>query len=101
MENEKVGFVYIMTNKRNTVLYTGMTNNLVRRIKEHKEKLMKGFTPTYNIHKLVYFEVHERVEDAIIREKKIKGGSREDKINLIKKMNPELKDLSDKLNFNW
>ncbi len=60
-----------------------------------------GFTSTYKINKLVYYEVHQKIEDAIIREKKIKGGSRQDKINLIKKINPGFSDLSKRLNFDW
>ena len=62
-------YIYIMTNKKNTVLYTGVTNNLRRRVYEHKEKLVKGFTKKYNITKLVYCEVFDRIEDAIMREK--------------------------------
>ena len=86
-------YVYIMTNKNNTVLYTGVTNDLVRRIYEHKEKLVPGFTKKYNITKLVYYEVCEDVEQAISREKKIKGGSRAKKIVLINGMNKQWKDL--------
>ena len=69
-------YIYIMTNKLNTVLYTGVTNDLKRRIYEHKEKLVKGFTKKYNVTKLVYYEVYDDVDDAISREKRIKGGSR-------------------------
>lgn len=90
-------FVYIMTNKYNTVLYTGVTNNLHRRIYEHKLKLVKGFTRKYNIEKLVYYEVHENVYSAISREKQIKGGSRERKIRLIDSFNKEWKDLYDEI----
>ena len=88
-------YVYIMTNKNNTVLYTGVTNDLIRRVYEHKNKMIKGFTAKYNINKLVYFEHMTDVESAIMREKQIKGGSRTKKIALIKKMNPEWKDLSE------
>ncbi len=70
-----------MTNRKNTVLYTGVTNNLRRRVYEHKEKLVKGFTKKYNITKLVYCKVFDRIEDAIMREKQIKGGSRQKKID--------------------
>lgn len=87
-------YVYILTNDRNTVLYTGVTNNLERRITQHKRKLIKGFTAKYNVHKLVYFEKFESIYDAIEREKQIKGGSRKDKERLISKNNPEYKDLS-------
>lgn len=86
-------FVYIMTNKNNTVLYTGVTNNLVKRVYEHKEKLIEGFTSRYNVNKLVYFEETGNIEDAIKREKQIKAGSRQKKIDLINSMNPEWKDL--------
>jgi putative endonuclease len=82
-----------MTNRKNTVLYTGVTNNLRRRVYEHKEKLVKGFTKKYNITKLVYCEVFDRIEDAIMREKQIKGGSRQKKIDLINSMNKDWRDL--------
>ena len=87
---EKVGkqyFVYIMTNKNDAVLYTGITNNLKRRVYEHKEKLIGGFTKRYNINKLVYYEMFEEISLAISREKQIKGGSRLKKIELIKRIN--------------
>lgn len=86
-------YVYIMTNKRNTVLYTGMTNDLKRRVYEHKEKLVDGFTKKYNITKLVYYEVLEDPENAIFREKQIKAGSRQKKIDLINNKNREWLDL--------
>lgn len=82
-----------MTNNANTVIYTGVTNNLQKRIFEHKEKLVEGFTKKYNIVKLVYFEQFDDIKNAIEREKQIKGGSRKKKINLIKSINPEFKDL--------
>ena len=69
-------YVYIMTNKHNTVLYTGMTNDLIRRVYVHKNKILKGFTAKYNINKSVYYEHTKDVESAIMREKQIKGGSR-------------------------
>lgn len=86
-----------MTNIWNTVLYTGVTNDLQRRIYEHKEKLVDGFTKKYNITKLVYYEVFQNAESAIIREKQIKGGSRAKKNELISSMNKEWKDLYDEL----
>lgn len=86
-------FVYIMTNKRNTVLYTGVTNDLGRRIFEHKEKELPGFTKRYNVTKLVYYEVYDDPYNAICREKQIKGGSRKKKIDLIQSENPEWRDL--------
>jgi len=90
---ERLYCVYIMTNKRNTVLYTGITSNLNKRIYEHKENLIEGFTKKYNVHKLVYYEVFNDVEEAILREKQIKAGSRNKKIKLISSMNPNWKDL--------
>ena len=86
-------YVYIMTNRYNTVLYTGVTSNLVRRISQHKDKTVKGFTAKYNIQKLVYFERSTDINAAISREKQIKAGSRARKIALIQDMNPKLKDL--------
>jgi len=83
-----------MTNQRNTTLYTGVTGKeLKARIWEHKEKLVPGFTKKYNIDKLVYYEVFEDAYTAITREKQLKAGSRQKKIDLINKMNPEWKDL--------
>ena len=84
---------YILTNKNNTVLYVGVTNNLMRRIWEHKAKLIEGFTKKYNVDKLVHFESYDRPEEAIKREKQLKAGSRKKKIELIKNKNPEWKDL--------
>ena len=90
-------FVYIMTNKRNTVLYTGVTNNLIRRVYEHKEKMIGGFTKRYNVTKLVYYEVFEDIENAILREKQIKDVSRHKKIELINSMNNEWRELYEEL----
>jgi putative endonuclease len=90
-------YVYILTNKCNTVLYTGVTNNLKRRIHEHKNKLIDGFTKKYNINKLVFAETFNSIEDAIVSEKKIKGWIRQKKITLIESLNPEFKDLYDTL----
>jgi len=94
---ERQYYIYIMTNKNNAVLYTGVTNDLKRRAYEHKEKLVDGFTKKYNIVKLVYYEVFSDIENAILREKQIKGGSRTKKIELIENMNEEWKDLYDEL----
>ena len=80
-------YVYIMTNEHDKVLYTGITNDLKRRVYEHKEKLINGFTKKYNITKLVYYEVFEDPENAILREKQIKAGSRQKKIDLINSIN--------------
>jgi putative endonuclease len=82
-----------MTNSRNTVLYVGVTNDLIRRVYEHKEKLVDGFTRKYNIVKLVYYEVLEDIENAILREKQIKAGSRQKKVQLIDSINEEWHDL--------
>jgi len=90
-------YVYIMTNKWNKVLYTGVTNDLKRRIQEHKNKSIRGFTKRYNIDKLVYYEDTENIESAILREKQIKGGSRKDKIQLLDTMNSEWRDLFNEL----
>ncbi len=86
-------YVYIITNKHNTVLYTGVSNDLWRRVSEHKSKLVAGFTSRYNINKLVYYELFEDINAAIAREKQIKAGSRKKKIDLVNSMNPEWKDL--------
>ena len=90
-------YVYIMTNKRNTVLYTGVTNDLERRVYEHKAKLVEGFTKKYNVTKLVYYEIFEDPRNAILREKQTKGGSRQKKIDLINGINREWRDLYEEL----
>ena len=90
-------YTYILFNKPNGTLYTGVTSNLVKRMQEHKS-LLKGFTKKYNVTKLGYFEEHTSIINAIEREKKIKGSSRAKKIELIKSMNPEWKDLFDGFN---
>ena len=89
----KTYYVYILTNNSGT-LYTGVTNNLERRLWEHKNKLVKGFTKRYNIDKLVYFEQLNDIEQAISAEKRIKGWKREKKIALIESLNPDWEDLS-------
>ena len=94
---DKYYYIYIMTNKMNTVLYTGVTNNLIRRVYEHKEKLTPSFTSKYNVTKLVYYEVCEDVIQAISREKQIKGSSRQKKVDLINNFNPSWKDLYNEL----
>ena len=90
-------YIYILTNKRNNVLYTGVTNDLQRRVYEHREKLVGGFTKKYNVNKLVYYEETESIEAALNREKQIKGGSRQKKIDLIEGMNPQWRDLFDEI----
>jgi putative endonuclease len=86
-------FVYILTNDRHTVLYTGVTNNLPRRVAEHSSGFSR-FTARYNVHKLVYFEEFHEINEAIAREKQIKGGSRRKKVLLIDSLNPDWHDLS-------
>jgi len=97
MTMDKQYYVYIMTNHRNTVLYVGVTSDLQRRVYEHKAKLVAGFTKKYNISKLVYYEVFEDIGNAILREKQIKAGSRQKKIDLINTMNKEWQDLYEEL----
>ena len=90
-------FVYLMTNAHHSVIYTGITSDLKKRVYEHKEKLVAGFTAKYNIQKLVYYEVFADPENAILREKQIKGGSRRKKIDLINRTNKEWRDLYDEI----
>ncbi len=90
---EKKYCVYIMTNKYNTVLYTGVTGNLEERVYQHRNKQIKGFTEKYNLTKLVYYEANEKAGEAILREKQIKAGSRQKKINLVNSMNEKWRDL--------
>ena len=87
-------YVYITTNKNNTVLYTGVTNNLERRMHEHKTKANRGFTSKYNVYKLVYFEHFTDINQAIAREKQLKKWRRQWKEALINEMNPDWNDLS-------
>lgn len=87
-------YVYLLTNKRNGTLYIGMTNNLERRIYEHKNKLIEGFTNKYGLNKLVYMESCQYVQDAILREKRMKKWKRQWKINLIEEDNPHWNDLA-------
>lgn len=94
---EKQYYVYIITNKSNRVLYIGVTNDLVRRMFEHKRKLVEGFTKRYNLTKLVYYEITTDIESAIQREKQLKNWHRAWKRNLINESNPEWKDLSDNI----
>ena len=100
MEGGPVGkqyYVYIMTNKHHNVLYTGVTNGLKRRVYEHKTGLGSGFTSRYRVTKLVYYEVCGDASAAIAREKQLKGGSRQKKLDLINGMNPDWKELYDEL----
>ena len=93
----KGAYVYILSNKRNGTLYTGVTSNLVKRIFEHKEKVVNGFSAKYNLDLLVYYEEWWSIEEAIQREKKLKAGNRKKKLNLIESINPDWKDLSEYL----
>lgn len=90
---ERRYFVYIMTNFTNTVLYTGVTNDLIRRVSEHRSSLNRGFTARYHVTKLVYFETYSDPVTAIAREKQIKAGPRKRKIDLVNRMNPTWGDL--------
>ncbi len=94
---EEQFYVYIMASRRNDTLYIGITNNLIRRVYEHKQKMIEGFTKRYNVTMLVYFEIFSNPQDAIRREKQLKAGSRKKKIQLIEKANPNWKDLYDEL----
>jgi putative endonuclease len=87
-------YVYILTNQSNKVLYTGITNDLERRLYEHQNKLVKGFTSKYNVNKLVYFDCTTEARSAIAREKQIKGWTRQKKLDLISELNPQWRDLS-------
>lgn len=90
-------FVYIATNKLHTVFYTGVTNNLKRRMYEHVNKMVNSFTSRYNIAELVYYEITNNIETAIMREKQIKDYRREKKLQLIKKFNPKFNNLSNEI----
>ncbi|KKQ78431.1 hypothetical protein A3F00_04380 [Candidatus Daviesbacteria bacterium RIFCSPHIGHO2_12_FULL_37_11] len=91
----KAGYIYILTNFHNSTFYIGVTSNLEKRIYEHKNELLDGFTKKYRLKKLVYFEEYSQIEEAIVREKQLKNWHRDWKINLVKKTNPDLKDLSE------
>ena len=94
---EKTYCVYILTNPRNTVLYTGVTGDLRARIHQHREKLLPGFSQRYNLTKLVYYEAGNDAAAAIACEKQIKAGSRQKKIDLVNKLNPRWRDLYEEL----
>jgi len=94
MQEGKDYYVYVLASERNGTLYTGITNSLVRRIQEHKGKIIKGFTQKYNVDKLVHYEIYGSPGDAIHREKCLKKWNREWKLRLIEKDNPDWKDLS-------
>jgi len=94
---QKYYYVYILSNKYNNVLYVGITNDLIRRVYEHKNKLIEGFTEKYNVDKLVYYELFNDPINAITREKQLKGYSRKKKVELINSFNPEWKGLYENL----
>ena len=94
---DRTYFIYIIVNEFGNVMYVGVTNNLKRRIYEHKMKIIKGFTAKYNVSKLVYFEQTDSIESAILREKEIKKWRREKKNNLVEKLNPHWDDLAEQL----
>ena len=94
----KPGYIYIITNNNHTVLYTGVTSNLTKRIKEHQDKRYQGsFSVRYNVNKIVYYEAFQMIGDAISREKQIKAGSRAKKITLINSINAEWNDLYEEI----
>jgi putative endonuclease len=93
--SERQYYVYVLTNNADTVFYTGVTNNLARRVSEHRSRLSMGFTARYHLGKLVYYEATADVNSAIMREKQIKGISRQDKIDLIVSFNPGWRDLAE------
>jgi len=90
-------YVYLMTNIDNNVLYAGVTSDLRKRAYEHRQKSINGFTKRYNVTKLVYYEMFDDIENAILREKQIKAGSRQKKIELVNRINKEWHDLYDEL----
>jgi putative endonuclease len=95
MNSPKPPAVYILASKRNGTLYTGATSDLVKRIWQHRNSVVDGFTQKYSVHRLVYYELADEMTAAIAREKQIKGGSRAKKLAMIESMNPEWRDLYD------
>ncbi|HYQ05634.1 MAG TPA: GIY-YIG nuclease family protein [Xanthobacteraceae bacterium] len=96
-ENYEATFVYILASRRNGTLYVGVTSNLPRRIWEHRNAVLRGFTARYSCKMLVWYELHSTMENAIVREKQLKAGSRKKKLALIEKTNPAWRDLYDEL----
>ncbi len=90
-------YVYILANKKNGTLYTGVTSDLIKRVYQHKTKIYGGFSAKYNVDRLVYFEIHEDINQAILRETRIKGWKRAWKLELIEKENPDWQDLYNSL----
>ena len=96
---DKTYYIYILASKRNRTLYIGVTSNLCKRVWEHKQKMIKGFTSKYNVDKLVYYEAYNNVDNAICREKRLKNWQRKWKLELIETKNPYWKDLYDSINY--
>jgi putative endonuclease len=94
---EKQGYVYLMMNERNTVIYTGVTSDLKKRIYQHRSGIVEGFTGKYKVKKLVFYEPFDDIATAIQREKQIKSGSRAKKLKLIETLNPEFRDIYEEL----
>ncbi|MFT4694717.1 MAG: putative endonuclease [Francisella sp.] len=92
-QKNKIGYTYILSNKSNSVVYVGVTANIVKRVYEHKQKLIEGFTKKHNLDKLVYFETYDDIRLAIAREKQLKKLDMDSKFNLVKKENPKIDDL--------
>ena len=94
---KKQGYIYILFNSKNGTLYVGVTSDLIKRVYQHKNKIIEGFAKKYGVDKLGYYEIYNDIESAIAREKQIKAGSRKKKIDLIEKINPNWNDLYDSL----
>lgn len=92
-EQNKIGYIYILSNKKNNIVYVGVTANIVKRVHEHKQKLVEGFTKKHKLDKLVYFESYDDIRLAIAREKVLKKLDMDSKLNLVKKENPKFEDL--------
>ena len=90
-------YVYILSSRKNGTLYIGVTDDLIKRVYEHKQNLIEGYTNKYNVHTLVYYEAHDDIQEAIIREKQIKKWNRKWKLRLIEEMNLEWRDLYDEI----
>ena len=95
-----MGYVYLLASQRNGTLYVGVTSDLLRRVWQHKNDVRDGFTKEYGVHRLVYYEVHDDIQDAIAREKRIKKWNRSWKLEMIESMNPIWRDLYDELDAN-
>ncbi|QLE80005.1 GIY-YIG nuclease family protein [Francisella sp. Scap27] len=92
-EQNKIGYIYILSNKKNNIVYVGVTANIVKRVHEHKQKLVEGFTKKHKLDKLVYFENYDDIRLAIAREKVLKKLDMDSKLNLVKKENPKFEEL--------